>query len=233
MSFFYNLFANSETVEYYVLGCDTVWPGRSFLTCTKNILRPSSRTKKMGSKQIATIWINKGMVQSDRSKPALIFFFTARIHTTKSTVKILAANTHCKYFLKIAEHCQYCNLPDPWSNVVIFPKASDLRRPYTLQSLLWKPLIKGIQTQILWSLHYSDFCFISRYGHHEILDIKFTRLFLYVGLVFFLSTVTWLRDYRRSLDWQLDLFNSYISGVTSNSNRFTNSHILQFARAHT
>jgi hypothetical protein len=31
------------------------------------------------------------------------FFFTARVHTTKSTVKILAANTHCKYFLKNAE----------------------------------------------------------------------------------------------------------------------------------
>jgi hypothetical protein len=30
------------------------------------------------------------------------FFITARVHTTKSTVKILAANTHCKYFLKIA-----------------------------------------------------------------------------------------------------------------------------------
>jgi hypothetical protein len=39
-----------------------------------------------------------------------IFFFTARVHTTKSTVKILAAKTHCKYFLKIAEHCQYFNL---------------------------------------------------------------------------------------------------------------------------
>jgi hypothetical protein len=36
------------------------------------------------------------------SKPALIFFFTARVHTTKSTVNILAANTHYKYFLKIA-----------------------------------------------------------------------------------------------------------------------------------
>jgi hypothetical protein len=33
------------------------------------------------------------------------------------TVKILAANTHCKYFLKIAEHGQYCSLPDPWRNV--------------------------------------------------------------------------------------------------------------------
>jgi hypothetical protein len=44
----------------------------------------------------------KGMVRSDMSKPALIFF-TARVHTTKYTIKILAANTHCKYFLKIAE----------------------------------------------------------------------------------------------------------------------------------
>jgi hypothetical protein len=26
--------------------------------------------------------------------------FTARVHTTKSTVKILAANIHCKYFFK-------------------------------------------------------------------------------------------------------------------------------------
>jgi hypothetical protein len=60
---------------------------------------------------------DKGMVRSDRSKPALIFFFTARVHTTKSTVKILAANTHYKYFLKIAEHCQYCNLPDHCRNV--------------------------------------------------------------------------------------------------------------------
>jgi hypothetical protein len=45
----------------------------------------------------------KGMVRSDMSKPALIFFFTARVHTTKYIIKILAANTHCKYFLKIAE----------------------------------------------------------------------------------------------------------------------------------
>jgi hypothetical protein len=46
---------------------------------------------------------DKGMVRSDMSKPALIFYFTARVHTTKSTVKILAANMHCKYFLKIVE----------------------------------------------------------------------------------------------------------------------------------
>jgi hypothetical protein len=43
------------------------------------------------------------MVRSDMPKPALILYFTAREHTTKSTVKILAANTHCEYFLKIAE----------------------------------------------------------------------------------------------------------------------------------
>jgi ABC-type phosphate/phosphonate transport system permease subunit len=35
--------------------------------------------------------------------PRFFFFFTAGVHTTKSTVKILAANTHCKYFLKMAE----------------------------------------------------------------------------------------------------------------------------------
>jgi hypothetical protein len=50
------------------------------------------------------------------SKPALIFF-TATVHTTISTVKILAADTNCKYFLKIAEHGQYSSLPDPWRNV--------------------------------------------------------------------------------------------------------------------
>jgi hypothetical protein len=43
---------------------------------------------------------HKGMVRSDMSKPALIFFPTVRVHTTKSTVKILAANTHWKYFFK-------------------------------------------------------------------------------------------------------------------------------------
>jgi hypothetical protein len=54
------------------------------------------------------------MVRSDRSKPALsFFFFTARVHTTKSTVKILAANTHCKYFLKIAEVTNFFLYADP------------------------------------------------------------------------------------------------------------------------
>jgi hypothetical protein len=28
------------------------------------------------------------------------FFLTARVHTTTSTIKILAANTHCRYFFK-------------------------------------------------------------------------------------------------------------------------------------
>jgi hypothetical protein len=48
---------------------------------------------------------HKGMVRSDMSKHALIFFFslTARVHITKSTIKILAAKTRCKYFLKIVE----------------------------------------------------------------------------------------------------------------------------------
>jgi hypothetical protein len=46
---------------------------------------------------------NEGMVRSDMSKPALIYFFTARVRTTKLTVKILAANTHCKYFFNISE----------------------------------------------------------------------------------------------------------------------------------
>jgi hypothetical protein len=50
------------------------------------------------------------------SKPALIFF-TARVYIIKSTVKILAAVMHCKYFLKIAEHGQKCSLPEPWRNV--------------------------------------------------------------------------------------------------------------------
>jgi hypothetical protein len=45
-----------------------------------------------------TKWTYKGMVQSDISKTALIFFFTVRAHITNSTVKILAAKTHCKYF---------------------------------------------------------------------------------------------------------------------------------------
>jgi hypothetical protein len=42
-----------------------------------------------------------------------------------------------------------------------------------------------------------------------------------------------LNDYRWGLDWQLDLLNSHRSVTTSNYNRFTNSHILQFTRAHT
>jgi hypothetical protein len=46
--------------------------------------------------QYSVSWIyqaEKGMVWSDMSKPD---FFSARVDTTKSTVKILAANTHCK-----------------------------------------------------------------------------------------------------------------------------------------
>jgi hypothetical protein len=43
------------------------------------------------------------MVRSDMSKPALIFFFTARVHTIKSTVKILAANCRSYSFFLYAE----------------------------------------------------------------------------------------------------------------------------------
>jgi hypothetical protein len=38
------------------------------------------------------------------------FFSTASVHITKSSIKILAANMHCKYFLKIAELGHYCSL---------------------------------------------------------------------------------------------------------------------------
>jgi hypothetical protein len=54
-----------------------------------------------------TLETNKGMVRSDMSKPVLIFFLNARVHATKSTVKILAAKMHCKYFLKIAEFTHF------------------------------------------------------------------------------------------------------------------------------
>jgi hypothetical protein len=60
-----------------------------------------------------TKWTHKGMVRSDMSKPALIFFSTARVHTTTSTIKILAANTHWKYFLKIAEFTHFFLYAEP------------------------------------------------------------------------------------------------------------------------
>jgi hypothetical protein len=73
-----------------------------------SLLSDASLIKPMGNFIFACTY--KGMVRSDMSKPALIFLFTTRVHTTKYTVKILAANTHCKYFLKIAEvtHC-FCS----------------------------------------------------------------------------------------------------------------------------
>jgi hypothetical protein len=45
---------------------------------------------------------HKGMVRSDMSKPALIFF-SLQEYTQQNPLKIVATNTHCKYFLKIAE----------------------------------------------------------------------------------------------------------------------------------
>jgi hypothetical protein len=47
-------------------------------------------------------WQGNGPIRHVETCPDF-FSPTARAHTTKSTVKILAANTHCKYFLKIAE----------------------------------------------------------------------------------------------------------------------------------
>jgi hypothetical protein len=60
-------------------------------------------TQVLGIMTLLIVTSHKEMVWSDMSKPALIFFFTARVCTTKSTVKILAANMRCRYFLKIAE----------------------------------------------------------------------------------------------------------------------------------
>jgi hypothetical protein len=68
-----------------------------------NILHLTKMKPRPSSPYLVAISTDKGMVRSDISKPALILFFTARVHTTKSTVKIVAAKTHCKYFLKIAE----------------------------------------------------------------------------------------------------------------------------------
>jgi hypothetical protein len=41
------------------------------------------------------------------------FLFATGVHTTKYTVKILAANTHCKYFLKIAEVTHFFCMRNP------------------------------------------------------------------------------------------------------------------------
>jgi hypothetical protein len=48
------------------------------------------------------------------------------------------------------------------------------------------------------------------------------------------NIVTWSSDYRQGLDWWPDILNSYRSLTTSNyeHNRFTNSHTLEFFRAH-
>jgi hypothetical protein len=76
--------------------------GDNINTTKKNTETLIDASKELGLEE-NTEKTNKGMVRSDRSKPALIFFFTARVHTTKSTIKFLAAKMHCKYFLKIAE----------------------------------------------------------------------------------------------------------------------------------
>jgi hypothetical protein len=59
------------------------------------------------------LWSHKGMVRSDMSKPALIFFSCKSTHKKKSTIKILSANTRCKYFLKIAEFTHFFLYAEP------------------------------------------------------------------------------------------------------------------------
>jgi hypothetical protein len=61
--------------------------------------------------------------------------------------------------------------------------------------------------------------------------IRRLLMVMYLSFLSILSRV-W-RDFIRGLDLQLDLFNSYRSVTTINYNRFTNSHTLQFTKAHT
>jgi hypothetical protein len=68
----------------------------SFTDIIQTTYKNSVPTSQEGNTMPLCYKTHKGMVRSDMSKPALIF--TARVHITKSTVKILAANTHCKYF---------------------------------------------------------------------------------------------------------------------------------------
>jgi hypothetical protein len=72
------------------------------------------------------------MVRSDMSKPALIFFLSARVHTTKYTIKILAANTHCKYFLKIAEVTHFFLYAEPLVPEVCTSLITAVTRPHEL-----------------------------------------------------------------------------------------------------
>jgi hypothetical protein len=52
-------------------------------------IKPLRRTVvKEIQKWISYEYSDKEVVRSDRSKPALIFFFTARVHITKSTSEI-------------------------------------------------------------------------------------------------------------------------------------------------
>jgi hypothetical protein len=70
--------------------CDWMLVVHIYTQCSDGRTIPRDRWKR--------VYSHKGMVRSDTSKPAMIFFLTARVHTTKSTIKILAANTHCKHF---------------------------------------------------------------------------------------------------------------------------------------
>jgi hypothetical protein len=54
----------------------------------------------------------------------------------------------------------------------------------------------------------------------------------YMACIYLTYIITFMSDYRRILNWQLDLVKSYRSVTTSNYKRFNNSHILHFTRAH-
>jgi hypothetical protein len=70
------------------------------------VTTPPSKLRNVTQILRLVSWNKLAKVRADMSKPALIRPPpppTARVHTTKSTIKILATNTHCKYFLKIAK----------------------------------------------------------------------------------------------------------------------------------
>jgi hypothetical protein len=79
----------------------TACPPSRHITCCKT------------TRIVDLIWQGNGPIRYEETCPDF-FFFTARVHTTKSTVNILAANTHCKCFLKIAEVTHFFLYAEPF-----------------------------------------------------------------------------------------------------------------------
>jgi hypothetical protein len=85
-------------------GCDS----ELLCSCTSSTVRDSRkwRTQRFGDwicfrarvRGEGTYSQENGPIRHVETCPD--YFFTTRVHTTKSTVKILAANTRCKYFFK-------------------------------------------------------------------------------------------------------------------------------------